>query len=31
LIIGIFMIAWILSVAIYKLKRYDEIEVRTAP
>ncbi len=28
-IIGIFVVAWIISVAIYKLKRYDEIEVRT--
>jgi high-affinity nickel-transport protein len=29
-IIGIFIAAWIISVAIYKFKRYDEIEVRTA-
>jgi high-affinity nickel-transport protein len=30
-IIGIFIAAWIISVAVYKLKRYDELEVRTAP
>jgi high-affinity nickel-transport protein len=29
-IIGIFIAAWIISVVIYKLKRYDEVEVRTA-
>jgi high-affinity nickel-transport protein len=29
-IIGIFIAAWVISVAIYKLKRYDEVEVRTA-
>jgi high-affinity nickel-transport protein len=29
-IIGIFMASWILSVALYKLKRYDEIEVTLA-
>ena len=27
-IIGIFMVSWIVSVAFYRLKRYDEIEVR---
>jgi nickel/cobalt transporter (NiCoT) family protein len=26
-IIGIFILAWIISVSVYKLKRYDEIEV----
>jgi len=26
-IIGIFIAAWVISVAIYKLKRYDEIEI----
>lgn len=26
-IIGIFVLAWIISVSVYKLKRYDEIEV----
>jgi high-affinity nickel-transport protein len=31
IIIGIFIAAWIISVAVYKLKRYDEVEVRTAP
>jgi high-affinity nickel-transport protein len=30
-IIGIFIAAWIISVAVYKLKHYDELEVRTAP
>jgi high-affinity nickel-transport protein len=30
-IIGIFIAAWIISAAIYKLKRYDEVDVRTAP
>jgi high-affinity nickel-transport protein len=29
-IIGLFIAAWIVSVAVYKLQRYDEIEVRTA-
>jgi high-affinity nickel-transport protein len=29
-IIGIFIAAWIISVAIYKLKRYDDIEVKIA-
>jgi len=29
-IIGIFIAAWVISVAIYKLKRYDEIDVRMA-
>ncbi len=30
LIIGIFMASWIASVAVYKLKRYNEIEVRVS-
>ncbi len=29
-IVGIFIASWIISVAIYKLKRYDEIEVAIA-
>ena len=29
-IIGIFMTSWIVSVALYKLKRYDDIEVASA-
>jgi nickel/cobalt transporter (NiCoT) family protein len=29
-IVGIFVAAWLLSFAIYKLNRYDEIEVHTA-
>jgi len=29
-IIGIFLAAWVVSVVVYRLKRYDEIEVRTA-
>jgi high-affinity nickel-transport protein len=28
--IGIFILAWIISVSVYKLKRYDEIEVLLA-
>jgi high-affinity nickel-transport protein len=27
LMIGIFILAWIVSVSVYKLKRYDEVEV----
>jgi high-affinity nickel-transport protein len=30
IIIGVFALSWIGSVAIYKFKRYDEIEVKTA-
>jgi high-affinity nickel-transport protein len=29
-IIGIFMVSWIVSVALYKMKRYDDIEVSVA-
>jgi high-affinity nickel-transport protein len=29
-IIGIFMVSWIVSVALYKMKRYDDIEVSLA-
>jgi high-affinity nickel-transport protein len=29
-IIGIFMASWVVSVALYKMKRYDEIEVSVA-
>jgi nickel/cobalt transporter (NiCoT) family protein len=29
-IVGIFIAAWLLSYAIYRLNRYDEIEVHTA-
>ncbi|MDE2227462.1 MAG: HoxN/HupN/NixA family nickel/cobalt transporter [Alphaproteobacteria bacterium] len=28
-IIGVFVVSWVASVAIYRVKRYDEIEVRT--
>jgi high-affinity nickel-transport protein len=28
-IIAIFIISWIVSVTVYKLKRYDEVEIRT--
>jgi high-affinity nickel-transport protein len=28
--IGIFIVSWIVSVMVYKLKRYDDIEVQTA-
>jgi nickel/cobalt transporter (NiCoT) family protein len=31
IIISLFIVSWIVSVAVYKFKRYDEIEVRTAP
>jgi high-affinity nickel-transport protein len=30
IIIGIFLVAWLGSVAVYKLKRYDELEVKAA-
>ncbi|HTY65132.1 MAG TPA: HoxN/HupN/NixA family nickel/cobalt transporter, partial [Alphaproteobacteria bacterium] len=30
LIIGLFVIAWVVSAAIYRIKGYDRIEVRTA-
>jgi high-affinity nickel-transport protein len=30
LIIGVFVVAWIVSAAIYRIKGYDRIEVRTA-
>jgi len=26
-IIGIFLVSWIVSVAIYRMRRYDEVEV----
>jgi len=29
IIIGIFLVAWLGSVAIYKFRRYDELEIRT--
>jgi high-affinity nickel-transport protein len=29
-IIGIFMVSWIVSVLLYRLKRYDDIEVTLA-
>jgi high-affinity nickel-transport protein len=29
-IIGVFMLAWIISVSVYKFKRYDDVEVRLA-
>jgi high-affinity nickel-transport protein len=28
LIIGIFLVAWLVSAAVYRIKRYDDIEVR---
>jgi high-affinity nickel-transport protein len=28
-IIGVFVVSWMVSVAIYRLRRYDRIEVRT--
>jgi nickel/cobalt transporter (NiCoT) family protein len=30
-VIGVFALSWILSIIIYRLKRYDEIEVMVAP
>jgi high-affinity nickel-transport protein len=29
LIIGIFLVAWLVSAAVYRIRRYDDIEVRT--
>lgn len=31
IIVGIFVLSWIISTVIYKVKRYDDIEVTTAP
>jgi nickel/cobalt transporter (NiCoT) family protein len=31
IIIGIFIVSWLVSTIIYKVKRYDEIEVKAAP
>jgi high-affinity nickel-transport protein len=31
IIIGIFVVSWLASTIIYKVRRYDDIEVRTAP
>ena len=31
IIIGIFLVAWVGSVAVYKIRRYDELEVRAKP
>jgi nickel/cobalt transporter (NiCoT) family protein len=28
IIVGVFVVSWVMSVAIYRLKRYDEIDVR---
>jgi high-affinity nickel-transport protein len=28
LIIGIFLVAWLVSAAVYRINRYDDIEVR---
>jgi high-affinity nickel-transport protein len=30
-VIGIFLLSWLASIAIYKLKRYDELELKMAP
>ena len=30
LIIGLFILSWLVSIAIYRLKRYDDLEIRTA-
>jgi high-affinity nickel-transport protein len=29
IVIGVFMVSWIVSIAIYKLRRYDDISVKT--
>lgn len=29
LIVGIFVLCWAVSAAIYRMRRYDEIEIRT--
>ena len=31
LIIGIFILSWVISTVIYKVRRYDDIEVKMAP
>jgi high-affinity nickel-transport protein len=31
LIIGIFVLSWVISTIIYKVRRYDDIEVKIAP
>ena len=31
LIIGIFILSWVVSTIIYKVRRYDDIEVKIAP
>jgi high-affinity nickel-transport protein len=31
IIIGIFVVSWLVSTIIYKVRRYDEIEVKAAP
>jgi high-affinity nickel-transport protein len=30
-IVGVFALSWLVSIIIYRMKRYDEIEVSTAP
>jgi len=30
-IIGVFVLSWVASIVIYRMKRYDEIEVKTEP
>jgi high-affinity nickel-transport protein len=29
-IIGIFFVSWLVSIAVYKVKRYDDLEVKLA-
>jgi high-affinity nickel-transport protein len=31
IVIGVFVVSWIVSIAIYRMNRYDEIEVSTGP
>jgi high-affinity nickel-transport protein len=30
-IVGVFVASWLISTAVYKLRRYDELDVKTAP
>ena len=29
-IVGVFVVSWLVSIAVYRYKRYDEIEVASA-
>jgi high-affinity nickel-transport protein len=30
-IIGVFVVSWVVSIFVYRINRYDEIEVNTDP